>query len=85
MQSLACTLLESSYDFMMTLLIHTDAEVHILLCQGFLEKQIRSLLSDQLRQIFDDLYRVRILGRNKLGSSTMDNTDSILWATLQSH
>ena len=82
MQSLARTLLESSYDFVMTLLIHTDVEVRILLCQGFLEKQIRSLLSDQLRQIFDDLYRVRILGSNKLGSSTVDKTASILWATL---
>ena len=35
MQSLARTLLESSYDFTMTLLIHTDANINIMLCQGF--------------------------------------------------
>ena len=40
MKSLARTLLESSYDFTMTLLIHMDAEVSILLCQRLSEKKI---------------------------------------------
>ena len=70
---------------MMTLLIHTDAEIIILLCQGLSEKTILSLLSDQLRHIFGDLYWARILGRDKLGSSTVDKTAKILWATLQIH
>ena len=40
MQSVARKLLESSYNFMMTLLIYTDAEISILPCQGFSEKNI---------------------------------------------
>ena len=70
---------------MMTLLIHTDVEIRILLCQGFSDKNILSLLSYQLRQIFDDLYWVRIMGRDKLGYSTVGEIDYILWNTLQSH
>ena len=54
-------------------------------CQGLSEKNILSLLSNHLRQIFDDLYRAQIMGRNKLGSSTVDKTTTILWATIQSH
>ena len=70
---------------MMTLIIHTDADISILLCQGFSEKKILSVLSDQLRQIFDNLYWSCILGRDKLGSSNVDKTAVITWATLQSH
>ena len=70
---------------MVTLLIHTDAEIRIILCQGFSEKNILSLLSDQLRQIFDDFYRDRIMGRKKLGSSTVDENAAILWSMLHSH
>ena len=32
-----------------------------------------------------DLYQDRILGRNKLGSSTVENTAVIMWDTLHSH
>ena len=85
MQSLPHTLLESYYDFTMTLIIHTDAEISIMLCQGFSEENILSLLSNHMRHIFDDLYRDHILGRDKLGSSTVDKTSAILWDTLQSH
>ena len=84
-QSLAPTLLDSFYNFMMTLLIHTDAEISILPCQGFSEKNILSLLSDQPGNIFDELYQACILGREKLVSSTVDNTTTILWAVTQSH
>ena len=69
----------------MTLLIHTDIEISILLCQGLSEKNILSLLSNQLRHIFDDLYRSRILGREKLGSSSVDEISTILWDTLHIH
>ena len=68
MQIIARTLLDSSYDFITTPLVHTDADVIILPCQGFSDKKILSLLSDRLRQIFDYLYRARILGRDKLVS-----------------
>ena len=84
-KSLALTLVESSHDFLMPLQINTDAEIIIMLYQGFSEKNILSLLSNQLRQIFYDLYRVCILGRDRLGSSTVDETTAILWATLQIH
>ena len=70
---------------MMMFLIHIDAEISILSCQWFLEKNILSLLSDQLMQNFDDLYWARILGREKFVSSTVDDTATILWATIQSH
>ena len=85
MQSLAHTLLESYYNFTMGLLINMYAEIRILLCQGFSEKNILSILSDQTRQIFDDLYLVSIMGRDKLSSSTVDKTATILWATLHIH
>ena len=41
-------------------------------------ENILSLLYDQLKQIFDDLYWARILGRDNLGSSTVDETAAIL-------
>ena len=84
-QSLAHTLLGSSYNFMMKLLVHTDAEISIMSCQGLSDKSTLSLLSDQLMHIFDDFYRARIMGRGKLGSSTVDETATILRAVLQSH
>ena len=62
-----------------------DADIRILSCQVFLEKNILSLLSDHLRQSFDDLYRDRILGRDTLGSSTVDETPTIMWDTIKSH
>ena len=65
------------------LLIHTDADIGIMLCQGFSEKNILSLLSNHIRQIFDDLYQARILGRDKLGSSTVDKTVTFIWAMFQ--
>ena len=70
---------------MTVLLIHTDAEIGVMLCQGFSEKNTFFILSNQLRQIFDDLYRSHILGRDKMGSSTLYNTPAVMWATLQSH
>ena len=84
-QSIVYMLLESSYNFMMMLLNYTDTEIRILLCQGFSEKNILSLLSDQLRQIFDGLYWYCIMGREKLVSSTLDKTATIMWATLHNH
>ena len=48
-------------------------------------ENILSLLYDQLKQIFDDLYWSRILVRDNLGSSTVDETGAILWDTIQSH
>ena len=48
-------------------------------------EKILSFLSNHPRQIFDYLYWDHILGRYKLVSSTVDKTDPILWATLQSH
>ena len=81
-KSLSHTLLELSYNFTMTLLIHTYAVIRILSCRGFLEKNILSLLSDHLRNIFDDLYQASIMGRNELGSSTVEKTSVIIWATL---
>ena len=82
MQSLLRTLLELSYDSMMTLLIHTDVEISVLSCQGFSYNIIFSLLSDQLRHISDNLYQARIMGRDKLISSTVDETASIMWSTI---
>ena len=51
----------------------------------FPRENILYILSDQLRQIFDDLYWDCILGKGKLVSSTVDDTAVIVWATLQSH
>ena len=53
--------------------------------KGYQIKNLISLLSDHMRQIFDDMYWARILGRDMLGSSTMDETAAILWAVLNSH
>ena len=63
---------------MMKLLIHMDVEIIIILCQEFSEENIPSLLSDQLKHIFDDFYWARILGREKLDYSTVDKTAAIL-------
>ena len=38
-----------------------------------------------MRHILYDLYQARIMGRDKLGYSIVDETANILWATLQSH
>ena len=56
-----------------------------MLGQVFSEKNILSLLSDQLRYIFDNLYRDHIMGRDKLGSSTVDESATMLWAMLHMH
>ena len=53
--------------------------------KGYQIKNLISLLSDHMRQIFDDMYWAWILGRDMLGSSTMDETAAILWAVLNSH
>ena len=70
---------------MMMLLIHTNEDTSIILCQGFSEKTILSLLSDQLRHIFDNLYQDSIMRRNKFGSSTVDETATIMLSTLLIH
>ena len=49
------------------------------------KENILSLLSEQLRHIFDDLYQACIIVRDKLVSSTVEKTSVILWDTLQSH
>ena len=85
MQSLSRTILGSYYYFMMIVIIQTDAEISILLCQGFSEKNILSLLSNQLREIFDDLYWGLILERGKMAYFNVDETAAMLWGTLQSH
>ena len=53
----------------MVLQIHTDAEIRILIFREVLEKTILSLVSNQLRRIFDDLYQDRLFGWYKLGST----------------
>lgn len=86
MKALASYLLDTSYDFMMMLLRHTDSEVSILQGHGFEEKDILSLLSDQMRQVFDDMYHARVTGKDKLGQGdTVHTAASFVWATLQSH
>ena len=50
-----------------------------------IREKILSLLSDHWRQIFDDLYRVRIMRRDKLGYSTVEETATMFWAILQSN
>ena len=71
-------LLESSYYFMMKIIIHTDADIIVLWCQGVSEGNILSLLSNQMRHIFDDLYQARIMERDKLGSSNVYETAVVL-------
>ena len=71
-------LLESSYYFLMTPMIHTYAEIDILLCQGFSDKNILSIQSDQMRQIFDDLYWSHIMGRDKMEYSIVYDTAAIM-------
>ena len=61
-----------------------DAEIRIMSCQGFSEKKILSLLSDQLRQMFDYLYWARIMGRDQFGSSTVEENATIMRSKLQS-
>ena len=85
MQSLTRTILESSYDLIIFLTIHRNAEVRIFLCQWFSEKKVLYYLSNQSRYIFDDLYWSLIPGRYKLGSYTVDKNAAIIWAMLQSH
>ena len=45
MKSLAHTLLQTYYGLIVVLLIYMDAEISIILCQGFSEKNTLSLLS----------------------------------------
>ena len=56
-----------------------------LFCGRVIRENIISLLSKQLRYIFDDLYWDRILGMDKLGSSTVDDTTGIMRYALQIH
>ena len=70
---------------MITLVLHTDVEIRIMLCHGFSDKNILSVLSNHLRQVFDDLYWASIMGRENYVSSTVDEIPAILWTTLQSH
>ena len=65
MKSLAHTLLQKYYGLIVVLLIYMDAEISIILCQGFSEKNNFYLLSYHMRQIFYELYRDWILGRYK--------------------
>ena len=67
------------------LLIYIDSEIRILLCWGFLEKNILLLLSDQIWQIFEGLYWDQILVQWRLGSLNVDENATMLWDTLQSH
>ena len=85
MQIISHALLETPYNLIMMLLIHTDAENSILLCHGFSEKNILSLLSKHTRQIFDNLYQDQVLSRDNLGSFTLDDTTAMMWATFHSH
>ena len=48
---------------MILIIIHMNTDTGIMLCEGFSEKNILSLLSDHMRQIFDDLYWARIMVR----------------------
>ena len=57
MQSIVRALVEAPYEFMMALLICTNAKIKILTRQSFLDNKILSLMSDQLMQIFDGIYR----------------------------
>ena len=63
---------------MMDLLIHDDAEISIMTCQGFPNNKILSLLSDQWRKCFDDLYCDRVIGRYKLDSTAVEETSAIM-------
>ena len=67
MFNLACTLVEASYDFMMTLLIHTNSDTSDLYWQLILENNILFLLLDHLIKIFDNLYQAWVIGQDKLG------------------
>ena len=44
------------------------------------ENNIISLLSDQLRHMFDDLYQAWIMEKENLGSSTVDDIIVIMWS-----
>ena len=50
-----------------------------------LREKIISLLYDQTRKIFGGLYQYWVLGRDKLVSSTVYKSATMLLATLQSH
>ena len=58
---------------------------HSIVAVSSTEKNTPSLLSDQLRQNFDDMYQACIMGIEKLVFSTVEKTSVILWDTLQSH
>lgn len=79
-------MLDTSYDVMMMLLRHTDAKIHTLRSQEFDQKEIMGLLSDQMRQIFDDMYAARVIAR---GRTTKDDpvqtVAGYIWAILQAH
>ena len=51
----------------------------------FLRENILSLLSDHLRQDFDDFYWDYILGRDKLSAYNVEDTAVIILSTLHSH
>ena len=59
--------MEASYDFMMTLLIHTNSDTSDLYWQLILENNILFLLLDHLIKIFDNLYQAWVIGQDKLG------------------
>ena len=50
-----------------------------------IREKILSILSNQMRQIFDDLCWAHIMGSEKLVYSTVENTATIMWGALQSH
>ena len=54
-------------------------------CVKVSQRKNLPFLSEHLRQIFDDLYQYRIMGWSNLGSSAVDDTAVMLWATLHSH
>ena len=48
-------------------------------------EKILSILSKHMRHIFDDLYQAKVLRRDNLGSSTVDETTAMMLATFHSH
>ena len=59
MRIVVCVFVEASYELIMTLLIHTNSKIIILNRQIFLDNKIFSLMSDQLRHIFDGIYQIQ--------------------------
>lgn len=66
MKYLASYLFDTSYDFIMLLLWHTDLETLMLGSHKFDDKQVLSLILDQMRQIHDNIYNACITTRNKM-------------------